>query len=102
MIRVPGLTDHGPRTDKLAEFVDLFPTLVEAAGLPELPLCPEHESGQVQVCTEGSSLMALIKNPKTPDWKPAAFSQFPRPDPMYNVTMNWTSMAYSMRTDRYR
>ena len=31
MIRIPGMTDSGITTEKLTEFVDLFPTLVEAS-----------------------------------------------------------------------
>ena len=37
MVRVPGLTDNGVVTEQLTEFVDLFPTLAEAAGLD--PVC---------------------------------------------------------------
>ena len=33
MVRVPGMTDKGVVTEQLTEFVDLFPTLAEAAGL---------------------------------------------------------------------
>ena len=33
MVRVPGVTDRGVVTERLTEFVDLFPTLAEAAGL---------------------------------------------------------------------
>ena len=33
LVHVPGLTDNGIVTDKLTEVVDLFPTVVEAAGL---------------------------------------------------------------------
>ena len=32
MIRVPGHTDEGLVTEQFTEFVDLFPTLAEAAG----------------------------------------------------------------------
>ena len=31
MLHIPGLTDNGTATEELVEFVDLFPTLVEAA-----------------------------------------------------------------------
>ncbi|KAL4239664.1 hypothetical protein ACF0H5_000470 [Mactra antiquata] len=91
MIHIPGLTDTGIETDQLTEFVDLYPTLAEAAGLEPLPLCPEV-SADVQLCREGTSLMPLIENPKTPI-KTAAFSQYPRET---NI------MGYTMRTDRYR
>ena len=36
MLAVPGLTDSGLKTQHLVEFVDIFPTIVEAAGLPIL------------------------------------------------------------------
>jgi len=40
MLSVPGLTDGGLRSDALVEFVDIFPTVVEAAGLPVPMICP--------------------------------------------------------------
>ena len=92
MIRVPGLTDSGVVTDQLTEFVDLFPTLADAAGLPALPLCPV-DSGDIGVCREGESLVPLMRNPNG-KWKTAAFSQYPR----HHARI----MGYSIRTDRYR
>ena len=65
MIRVQGMTDAGQTTEKLTEFVDLFPTLVEAAGLPQLQVCPTNSS-HILHCTEGSSLMPLIRNSNAP------------------------------------
>ena len=95
MIHIPGATDEGIVTEQLTEFVDLFPTLVEAAGLEPLPLCPE-DSTNVDLCREGTSLIPLIDNPSTP-LKKAAFSQFPRPS-MFNITV----MGYTIRTNDYR
>ena len=66
-------------TKALVEFVDIYPTLCELAGL-ELP---EH--------LEGTSFAPLLDKPDTP-WKKAAFSQYPR----------GSKMGYTMRTDRYR
>jgi len=40
MLSIPGLTDRGWETDSLVEFVDVFPTVAEAAGLPVPKLCP--------------------------------------------------------------
>ncbi|KAL4231582.1 hypothetical protein ACF0H5_009163 [Mactra antiquata] len=97
MIHVPGKTDKngkGIKTDQLTEFVDLFPTLVEAAGLRPLPLCPVNSS-KVELCREGTSLMPLIDKPNSPV-KLAAFSQYPR---KHNEKKY---MGYTMRTDRYR
>ena len=94
MVHIPGMTDSGIVNEKLTEFVDLFPTLVEAAGLPQLPLCPE-DSSKVKLCREGTSLIPLIKD-KSASWKNASFSQYPR---YQNHTM---IMGYTLRTDKYR
>ena len=96
MIRIPGLTDSGIVTEELAEFVDLFPTLVEAAGLPHMPLCPD-DSSKIELCREGSSLISLMQNPNAP-WKNASFSQYPR-----TLHRNGAHvMGYTMKTDKYR
>ncbi|MGB7156428.1 MAG: sulfatase [Tepidisphaeraceae bacterium] len=83
MIAVPGKVSgvkRGAKTDALVEFVDIYPTLCELAGL-SLP-----------AGLEGTSFVSLLADPSRA-WKPAAFSQYPRRG---NV------MGYSMRTDRYR
>ena len=70
----------GKRTQRLAEFVDIYPSTCELAGLP----VPEH--------CEGTSLVPLMRDPQR-EWKSAAFSQYPRGRGV---------MGYSMRTDRHR
>ena len=72
MLRIPGVTDRGMQTDRLVEMVDLFPTLVEAAGFTQLSTCP-RDSSWVSLCTEGRSLLPLVQNPQVP-WKDAALS----------------------------
>ncbi len=79
MISIPGQKQRGAKTDALVEFVDVYPTLCELAGLP------------LTDGLEGKSFAPLIANPKLP-WKQAAFSQYPR----------GKLMGHSMRTDRYR
>lgn len=71
--------------------VDLFPTLVDAAGLTPLSHCPV-ESSNVKLCHEGTSLIPLIDNANTAV-KNAAFSQ---------ITRNNNIMGYKLRTIRYR
>ena len=83
LLSVPGMKNSGTRTDALVEFVDIYPTLSELAGLP----LPEH--------LEGTSFMPLLADPKLP-WKSAAFSQYPRSSGGKNL------MGYSMRTKNYR
>lgn len=80
---VPGMESAGKHSDSLVEFVDIYPTLVELAGLP----LPDH--------LEGKSLQPVLKDPQT-ELKSAAFSQYPR------TVSGKRLMGYSMRTDRYR
>jgi iduronate 2-sulfatase len=82
IISVPG--QQAATCGALVEFVDIYPTLCEACGLP----LPEG--------LEGTSFMPLVEDPKRP-WKRAAFSQYPR-----SIPGQGRSMGYSMRTDRYR
>ena len=65
LISVPGLKTAGQRTDALAEFVDVYPTLAELCGLP----LPQH--------LEGTSLVPVLRDPSK-SVKTAAFSQYPR------------------------
>jgi len=44
MLSVPGLTDGGIQSNALVEFVDIFPTIVEAAGLLVPMVCPNDSS----------------------------------------------------------
>ena len=83
IISAPGMKTAGQHTDALVEFVDIYPTLAELAGLP-LP------SG-----LEGTSFKPVLENPVR-HWKTAAFSQYPR------SAHGTKLMGYSMRTDRYR
>lgn len=79
LMAAPGMKAAGKHSRALVEFVDIYPTLAELAGLP----LPSH--------LEGWSFKPLLDNPSLP-WKAAAFSQYPR----------GKRMGYSMRTDRYR
>ena len=82
--RVPLIIHHpgkaGGRTKSLAELVDIYPTLVDAAG----DKLPDHELA-------GVSLMPIFENPET-KVKEAAFSERPRS----KVT------GFSMRTENHR
>ena len=82
ILSAPGMKNAGTHTDALVEFVDIYPTLSELAGLPLL--------GHL----EGTSLKPLLDDPKRA-WKSAAFSQYPR-------SLKGGLMGYTMRTDRYR
>ncbi len=74
IVSAPGY-GHAVRTNALVEFVDIYPTLCDLAGLET----PSH--------LEGKSLLPLLDNPDRA-WKNAAFSRY------YN--------GDSVKTDRYR
>jgi arylsulfatase A-like enzyme len=86
ILAAPEMPHRGASTDALVEFVDIYPTLSELAGLP----LPAH--------LEGTSMVPLLAQPDRP-WKRAAFSQYPRTG---GKTGEGNLMGYSMRTDRYR
>ncbi|MBI5693085.1 MAG: sulfatase [Verrucomicrobia bacterium] len=86
LLSVPGMKHAGAKTNSLVEFVDVYPTLADLAGLP----LPKH--------LEGLSFKPLLDQPTRP-WKQAAFSQYPRPGSKSGVGQ---LMGYAMRTDRYR
>ena len=88
MISATGLTDDGIETGELVEAVDLFPTLVDLAGLPAVPTCI---TGDALTCSEGTSMMPLFYN-QTNATKQYAFSQVKHED----------HMGYTVRNDKYR
>ncbi|KAK2141228.1 hypothetical protein LSH36_1137g00085 [Paralvinella palmiformis] len=92
MIRIPGRTDKGIRSDSLVEFVDIYSTIVEAAGLGTITTCP-RDSSMIRVCSDGKSLLPLIDNPYETH-KDAVFSQL-------RAFKDINGMHYSIRTDRY-
>jgi len=71
---------HGQVCDRFVEYVDIFPTFCQLAGL------------QPPDFLEGSSFAPLLADPRQP-WKRAAFSEFPREGQAY---------GYTVRTDGWR
>ena len=100
MIHIPGVTDNGVRSNALTELLDIFPTLVEAAGLPPLSKCPAT-SNNVHLCTEGLSMLPLIADPESASWKSEVFWQYPRGG-WYEGTHIPKCMGYSLRNGQYR
>ena len=93
LVAVPGMKESR-HTDRLVELVDLYPTLVEVAGLPVLPDCPEP-SNDVEACTEGRSLAGLLEGQQE-GWKTAVFYQ--RAYKAWSWDPELMMMAYSIRT----
>lgn len=85
IVRVPGAKGNGQHCNSLVEFVDIYPTLCELAGLT----LPKH--------LDGRSFKSLLDDPKS-QHKAAAISQFPR----RREGAQFQYMGYAMRTDRYR
>ncbi|MCK5174794.1 MAG: sulfatase-like hydrolase/transferase, partial [Planctomycetes bacterium] len=89
ILSVPGQPGAGAVCQALVEFVDVYPTLVEACGLP------------VPDGLEGVSMLPLFKDPAQP-WKRAAFSQYPRDFKDNRHKGHGDIMGYAVRTGRYR
>ena len=98
MLHIPGVIDSYMASDKLVELVDIFPTLVEAAGFDPMSKCPSY-SRNVSLCREGSSLLNLVSNPE--GWKGSIFYQQQRG--FYNdYPDKWYHQGYSVMTEQYR
>ena len=98
MLHIPGVIDSYIASDKLVELVDIFPTLVEAAGFDPMSKCPSY-SRNISLCREGSSLLNLVNNPG--EWKNSIFYQQQRG--FYNdYPDKWYHQGYSVMTEQYR
>ncbi len=80
------MKNAGAKTNSIVEFVNIYPTLADLAGLP----LPKHP--------EGVSFKPVLDDPNRP-WKSAAFSQYPRSAGKSEIGQ---LMGYAMRTERYR
>lgn len=83
IISVPGMQSGIHHCQRIVEFVDIYPTVLEVAGLPT----PEG--------LEGKSLLPLLRDPKA-EWDRPAFTQ---------VQFGKNAKAFpgrSVRTDRWR
>jgi iduronate 2-sulfatase len=84
IFRIPRDRLAGQKVERLVELVDIYPTLIDLAGLP----APQQPEG---LGLQGRSLWPLFENPSA-SWDERAFSQFTREG----------HMGYSVRTPRYR
>ena len=83
IVCMPGMKHKNTRTDSLVEFVDIYPTVADLAGVA----VPSH--------IEGVSLRPVLDDPDHVVME-SALTQYPR-------TVNRQRlMGYSIRTDRYR
>jgi arylsulfatase A-like enzyme len=76
ILKVPWL-EGGLQTDALIEFVDIYPTLCELAGLN----IPDH--------VQGESLLKYMDNPSLPG-KPFVFSRWQKGESVKNVDYRYT------------
>lgn len=86
IVRVPGAAGNGQPCRRVVEFIDIYPTLAEAAGLG----LPEG--------LDGRSLAPLLRDPLAP-WQGAAVTQILRPA---DARLAAPTMGRSVRTERWR
>lgn len=75
IMRVPGI-ENGKTIEQIVSTTDIYPTLMELCSTP------------VTHSLDGMSLLGLLKNPATDEWRNSAYSY-------------WRE-GYSVRTERYR
>ena len=80
MIRVPGMTAEGTRSQAMVELVDLYPTLADTVGL----IGPDH--------LQGRSLRPLLGYP----------TRMGRKKHAYTVVRRGAKMGYAIRDQRWR
>lgn len=105
------------RVNSIAELIDIFPTLTDVVGLPQIPPCKQQHSldnyeDESMTCTEGKSLYPKMINDviANDDDDAIAYSQYPRPgsypskfpDSDQPKLREIKIMGYSMRTTRFR
>ncbi|ELT96484.1 hypothetical protein CAPTEDRAFT_216014 [Capitella teleta] len=95
LLKIPGVTKPNSRTRHFVEIVDIFPTLVDAAQLPPVPLCPEESRGW-GLCTEGVSFLPLLTGKEPKHWKNRVFWQ----GRWFHDQTRYR--AHTVRTDEYR
>lgn len=102
-VKIPGVTeDKNGLINGFVENIDLFPTLVEASGLPLILQCPE-DSSEILVCHEGLSMMGLINGDVEPnEWKSAIYSQyFKFEDSVYTQVMGYSIRDYNFQYTKW-
>lgn len=79
-----GVSQRGVKCERFVEFVDVYPTLADLAGLP------------APAGVEGVSFKPLLADSGRA-WKKGAFSQYPR-----GIPQKGAGMGYTVRNERYR
>lgn len=84
-----GVKAKGKQCSALTEFVDIYPTLCDMAGIP----IPDY--------LQGTSVAPLLENPDL-EWKDGAFSQFLLGRYGRTTNIPFEQMGYALRTDSFR
>src|SRR5699024_7880478 len=85
MVRYPGVTKAGSKTDAWVQSIDNAPTIMDMLGLP----VPDD--------MQGRSLMPVFKENTPKDWPKAMYYHYYEEGPPHFVLPN-----YGVRTERYK
>ena len=100
LFRLPGQAGGAVVSGRhgFAEFVDIYPTLTELAGLTPPALCATPaESESAPACTEGASLAPVVRNPKQTPAKSISFYQWPKGKNMGYSLVTYTAEGWAVR-----
>lgn len=106
IIRQPNGRSARHSVQRNVELLDLFPTIVELAGV--VPLVECGKNSKRLKCVEGKSLVPLMDNDNDIPTESVAFSQYPRPSAMPTAKSDRPTlrhiqiMGYSIRTTNFR
>lgn len=102
IVYAPAMQATGQATEQLVELIDLYPTLVALAGLPDRDRLPVDSAILADTKLDGINFGPLLDDP-TRETKPAAYSMASRSDqPEADHAKHLSYLGRSVRTANWR